>query len=306
MTWLQLGVDAPAHIATDLADGLHALGALALTQSDASDIQESAQAISDHAIIEPPLGTTPLWSTTRLRAIFALDVDLGKVRQLIVREFSANKLETPECSVDFVEEQDWQHSWKQFAVSRLFAGRLMLAPRDQEVQVEKHQVLLQLDPGLAFGTGGHATTALCLEWLASQELRQADILDFGCGSGILSIAAALLGAQQVVALDHDPQALLATRENAAYNGLAEDRVCVVDSSKDYSPRQFTVVVANILTNTLVEYAQKLKNSLNEGGTLVLSGILENQVHTVLAAYEEFEFAIHSDSPWVCLVGRLRV
>jgi ribosomal protein L11 methyltransferase len=162
-------------------------------------------------------------------------------------------------------------------------------------------VVLRLDPGLAFGTGAHATTAMCLEALAGRELEGLRMADIGCGSGILSIAALLLGASYVLAVDHDPQALLATRANAAYNSVLDDRLCVTDTLPALG--RYEIVVANILANPLVDLAGRLGALLEPRGVVILSGILEAQLDTVLAAYPELKFApsFHREG-WVCVEG----
>ena len=141
---------------------------------------------------------------------------------------------------------------------------------------------MHLDPGLAFGTGTHPTTGLCLEWLEKQDLADRTVLDFGCGSGVLAIAAALLGARRVVAVDNDPQALQATADNAARNGVGE-RVVSLEAG-DFRPQPFDCVLANILASTLVELQPLLCSSLDSGGALALSGILTSQADRVAAAY----------------------
>ena len=194
------------------------------------------------------------------------------------------------------------------AVDEVFAGRLRVMPKDLQTDVDASVVQLRLDPGLAFGTGGHPTTRLCLKWLAEHVQQGQRVLDFGCGSGILAIAAALLGAQ-VVAVDHDPQAVMATRDNAAYNGVhaASLNVLTLEQWRQ-EPREqyFDVVVANILAGPLQELAAEFERALAGGGRLVLSGVLEAQADAVMSAYVQSDFDTPEvDGGWVCLHGTKR-
>src|SRR5687768_7232883 len=193
-----------------------------------------------------------------------------------------------------------QHYHPIRCAERLWICPSWLAPPDPTA------VNLLLDPGLAFGTGTHPTTFMCLQWLADQSMEGKSVMDYGCGSGILGIAALLLGAQTACGVDLDPQALLATRDNTARNGLAQERFPV------YLPQQaperpVDVMLANILAGPLVELAPKLNSLLLPGGSICLSGILATQAHTVSAAYGafiEFEPPRQKDE-WVCLAGRKR-
>jgi ribosomal protein L11 methyltransferase len=162
---------------------------------------------------------------------------------------------------------------------------------------------LRLDPGLAFGSGGHPTTRLCLEWLAGQQLEGLRVLDFGCGSGILGLAAGVLGARQVVAVDHDPQALLATRENAAYNQITGKQLIVQAPAELSGAGDFDVVVANILANPLLELASWITALLRPGGMLALSGLLANQAEQILEGYPGIRFGEPmQDGDWLRLSG----
>jgi len=209
-------------------------------------------------------------------------------------------------------------------VEACFGQRLWVASRDAKLNAAlPNQAVLRLDPGLAFGTGAHPTTRLCLEWLARSPLRDQRVLDFGCGSGILAIAAALLGARPVVAVDHDPQAIIATMENAAYNQVM-DHLQALSPEAAPANQEFDLVLANILANPLVALAPRLSAQTRSGGTLVLAGLLRDQVTIVEDAYPDFEFlrSEHSNSDdsaakndaasaervsedWVRLVGRKR-
>ena len=190
-----------------LSEVLLDAGAQSLTLGDAGDVP----------VLEPGPGETPLWPHVELAALFPLDTAVGALRTALIAELGA-EFEHCELDVQFVADADWSQTWREFAIDHCFGGRLWIVPRDAAA-APRSGVTLRLDPGLAFGTGGHATTAMCLEWLSLARLDGASVVDYGAGSGILGIAALLLGAADVIAVDHDPQARLATLENATYNGV---------------------------------------------------------------------------------------
>ena len=184
--------------------------------------------------------------------------------------------------IEPLQDQDWERAWLEHFRPMRFGRRLWVLPGGQTAELADGDVAVELDPGLAFGTGTHATTALCLDWLGSLDLAGRRVIDVGCGSGILAIAALKLGAAGAVAIDHDPQALLATRENAARNGVA-DRLTVLGADAP-PPEPADVVVANILAGTLIELAPQVEAMVRPGGLLALSGILAEQIDDVAAAY----------------------
>lgn len=246
-------------------------------------------------VLEPDPGSQPLWQAPRLSALLPLDANLAAIRTELLHAGARVG-----AVVDFVGDREWHDAWRQHAVQRCFGERLWVIPRDGDCPTG---IALRLDPGLAFGTGAHPTTALCLDWLAAQNLQGRRVLDFGCGSGILALAASLLGASHVVAVDHDPQALRAVRDNAAHNGVAATRLTVRHGSKFVARSCFDVVVANILAQPLIDVAPSLTAALVEDGTLVLSGLLADQAEQVARAYSEVSFAPpHRDGDWVRLVG----
>lgn len=273
MAWLRLRVTTARDCADAAETRLRGAGAIAVTLLPA----ESAAT----TVLEPGPGDAPLWDTVRVEALFPVDCDLGALRGL-----------GAEC--DFVADQDWSQKWRKDHRPLRF-GRLLVLPKDDCAPSPGDVVTIRLDPGLAFGTGTHPTTAMCLSWLARTPLTDRQVLDVGCGSGILAIAAASLGAT-VVAVDHDAQARQATRDNACTNAVG----LTVLGDLAAVQGEFDVAVANIVSNTLREMADSLTRRAH---TLVLSGILPDQVDEVVAAYPgvRFEPPEISDG-WAMLVG----
>jgi len=292
MPWLQVRLAISPEQAETYEDALLEVGAVSVTFMDAED----------QPIFEPELNTTPLWSHTHLLALFEADTDADAV-------FAHLQLLTgttlPEHDAEVIEDQDWERSWMDNFQPMRFGRRLWIVPSWHEAP-EPGAVNLLLDPGLAFGTGTHPTTALCLEWLDGQQLQDTQVLDFGCGSGILAIAALLLGAQQAVGTDIDVQALEASRDNAQRNGIADDRFPVYLPA-DLPAQQADVLVANILAGPLVSLAPQLSGLVRPGGLLALSGILAEQGEEVAAAYaQDFELdPIANRDGWVRISGRRR-
>lgn len=287
MPWLELRIDSSREDAPALEDALLSAGALSVT------LQDNA----DQPIFEPALGETPLWQETRVTGLFEADVDTATVARSL-------RLSHPHWHV--VEDKDWEREWMQHyqpiqCGERLWICPSWLAPPDPDA------VNLLLDPGLAFGTGTHPTTFLCLSWLAEQEVRDLSVIDYGCGSGILGIASLLLGARQVVGVDIDPQALLATRDNVQRNGLDPAQFPVFFPQR--APAQpVDLLLANILAGPLVELAPTLLALLKPGGRLCLSGVLASQAETVQQAYRgAIDFApIRQKDEWVCMTGVRRI
>jgi ribosomal protein L11 methyltransferase len=272
---------------------LFAQGAEAVRQEDAAD----------EPLLEPPPGATPLWQATVTCGYFRPGTDLDAI------ERAARSL-LPDgaaliCERRAIEEADWLHAWKQHAQPLSFGnGALWICPSHAAIDTGDAARVL-LDPGLAFGTGTHPSTSLCLEWLATHEVRGRRVLDYGCGSGILAIAALKLGAASALAIDIDQQALTATTDNARSNAVDDRLTCAsveqtVDNSVD-------IVLANILARPLVGLASRLAAAVRGEGHIVLAGILDEQAAEVRAAYEpwfDFDDDLHRDG-WACVSGRRR-
>ncbi len=293
MEWLQLHLLAAPDRADACADALNAAGALSVTYMDAED----------EPIYEPGLDETPLWTATRVTGLFAAGTDPDQVQAQLAAHFAPSPL--PEVTVEHLPEQDWIRAWMADFHAMRFGDRLWICPTNQEPPAPD-QVNIRLDPGLAFGTGTHPTTALCLRWLDSYSLGGRDVIDFGCGSGVLAIGAALLGARQVRAVDIDAQAIAATIDNATRNQVAERVVAGLPDTLD--PEQpAEVVLANILAATLVQLRAVITPLVRPEGMLILSGILSEQADSVMAAYEsDFTFGpVAHEGEWVRLDGRRR-
>jgi ribosomal protein L11 methyltransferase len=254
----------------------------------------------DDPILEPAPGEFRLWPATRLQAIFD-DAATGR-DALAAALVAALAVEPARLRFAPVEERAWEREWlKDFHPMR-FGGRLWICPSHAQVE-EPGATVVHLDPGLAFGTGTHPTTRLCLEWLDANLVAGERAIDFGCGSGVLAVAAARLGAARVDAHDIDPQALLATRENAAANGVGA--AVTVHATPDTLPTDADLVLANILSGPLVELAPRLARLLAPGGALVLAGLLEEQADEVVAAYSPWLTLQpwRRLDGWTCLAGR---
>jgi ribosomal protein L11 methyltransferase len=277
VSWLQLVFESDRTRAPALEDALLDIGALSVT------LQDSA----DEPVFEPGVGETPLWQATRVLALFELadDAAPAAVDALTTGLIVAlqQQVPLPAWRAEQLQDQAWERAWMADFQPMRFGQRLWICPSWAEPP-DPSGVVLALDPGLAFGTGTHPTTALCLEWLDSQQLHDCTVVDYGCGSGILGIAALLLGARRVIAVDNDPQALIATRDNAERNHIAPERL--VTCLPGQLPEDCTadVMVANILAGPLQSLAPLLSGLTRSGGRLALSGILAEQAEAVAGAY----------------------
>lgn len=268
MSWIQVYADVPKRFAEGLSDSLEAIGSLAVTLGDAADTP----------IFEPPIGTTPIWPDTRVMGLFDASCDTS----LLLAQLAARwpQLSDYPVKIEVLEDKDWVREWMDQFVPIQFGERLWVVPT-WLTPPHPTAVNLMLDPGLAFGTGGHPTTALCLGWLARADLAGKTVIDFGCGSGILACAAAKLGAERVIGTDIDPQALRATEQNAAVNAVSLS----VYLPEEMPAVQADVLIANILFNPLKALAPHFLALLKPSGTLVMSGILTSQSSELIAFFE---------------------
>ena len=294
MTWLQLRLDTRRDDLPALEDCLLATGAVAVTLEDNAD----------QPLLEPGVGETPLWNETRLTGLYPADTDMAHVLRAIPDQL----LQQANQRIEILEDKDWEREWMQHYQPMQFGQRLWVCPSWLEPPAPD-AVNLLLDPGLAFGTGTHPTTALCLRQLDSMSLRGQTVIDYGCGSGILAVAALKLEATQALAVDNDPQALAATRENAQRNHIAADNLVVAlpgQFDAQAWTQQADVVIANILAGPLVELSDVLLQFLRPAGTLLLSGLLHTQAEAVCDHYASritLEIAGEHEG-WICLRGSL--
>lgn len=294
MPWIQLQIPADPDNADQLEDLLMEMGSDAVSMEDAAD----------QPLYEPDPGTTPLWSQTTVTGLFDSYRDVEQLCADIRDAWhQRTQQDLPGIDVTLVEDKDWERAWMDDFQPLKFGARLWIVPSWHDAP-DPDAANLMLDPGLAFGTGTHPTTALCLEWLDGEDLTGKQVIDYGCGSGILGLAALLLGAGHVVGVDTDPQALEASRENARRNGVDPERLDLYLPA-DEPDTQADVMLANILAQPLIGLAPHLAARTRPGGSLVLSGILSNQAREVMAAYEPW-FVM--DEPeqreeWIRLTGR---
>ena len=282
---LQLRVQVQAQAAESLEDLLFTCGAVSISFEDAAD----------EPILEPSLGDHPLWSNLFIQAHFTNEESLQLATKALENEPSVGS----QIILDQINDLGWQESFQQ-TFSAMQFGPLWIYPSWEENPVP-NGLSLQLDPGLAFGTGHHATTSLCLNWLGNFSLEGLSIIDFGCGSGILALAAIRMGAEHVYAVDIDPQAILATKENINRNQLSIDQFtvgnidCLADIKTD-------VIVANILAAPLLELRKTFEKHLNENGTLVISGILASQIDLINEEYCQSFLCTNSSvsEEWACI------
>lgn len=286
MAWIQFVCHTSPDKAEALSEALSECGAAAVTFED----------YADQPIYEPDPGETPLWAETRLTALFDAETE----QQQVVDRLATLVDEVPRFRVEAVEDKDWEREWMKNFKPIQFGDKLWIVPSWHKAPDEK-AVNILLDPGLAFGTGTHATTALCLGWLDQADLKGKYVIDYGCGSGILAIAAALLGAERVIGVDTDPQALEATRANAKRNGVEVEAYLPGDCPDDLCD----LLIANILAGPLQNLAPRFANLCKADADLVLSGVLQTQADEVAESYQNWflmQPAVARED-WVRLTGQ---
>ncbi len=292
MAYIQLKINMIAEQAESLGDMLSANGAQAVTFVDAKDTP----------LYEPKPGEVMLWPDTQVIGLFPAEMDM----QAVIKRLSKARIlgEDFVYVLDPLEDKDWEREWMENFHAMQFGKRLWICPSWREIP-EPDAVNVMLDPGLAFGTGTHATTALCLQWLDGLELSGKTVLDFGCGSGILGVAAVKLGASAMVGIDIDPQALQATRENASRNHVSAQ---VEAFLPEHAPaQQYNVVLANILAAPLRELKEIIAGYCQSGGQIILSGILVEQAEEIANLYSEFFVIDHiaHSGEWASINGTKR-
>lgn len=290
MAWLQLRINSSRDDVAKVERVLEHVSALSITLEDNAD----------QPIFEPEIGETPLWQDTRVTGLFSAEIDSNKVAAEVSRRL---KIPVEQCHWHVLEDKDWEREWMKNYHPIQCGEHFWICPSWLEAP-DPNATNLVLDPGLAFGTGTHPTTFLCLQWLSKQNLADKVAIDYGCGSGILGVAALLLGANKVFGVDIDPQALIATQENTVRNQLNKEQFPVYFPDK--APKdQADIMLANILAGPLVELSPVLIERLNTGGSICLSGVLATQKEAIVEAYkEQIEFdEVSEKDGWICLTGR---
>ncbi len=290
MSWLKLSMNLPGEQVAHYSAQLEGLGALSITTESANEEE----------IFEPEIGSEPLWQITRVSALFEKNTQTERLLNLLASELSSKVIDV---QLEQLEDKVWERVWLEHFKPLKIGERLWICP-NQETPDDSKAVVVHLDPGLAFGTGHHDTTALCLAWLESQNLRNKTLLDFGCGSGILAIAGLKLGAAKALATDIDPQALEATAANAKTNQIPEVKLKLV-ATQSLNTKPVEVLVANILAQTLIQLKATISQLIQPGGQLALSGILVSQADAVSQAYShDFDLerpVVKGD--WVLISGQ---
>lgn len=295
MPWLELSLTIRAAEQPRVEAALEDLGALSITLQDAD-----AETPDEEAIFEPGVGELPLWNQIVLNALFQADVDRRGLTAAIADDLPF--IEPAQIAWRDVGDQDWTRVWMDDYKPMPFGRRLWVYPSNIEPPVDGDIVVVRLDPGLAFGTGTHPTTAMCLEWLDGQQLAGKSVLDFGCGSGILAIAALKLGAARAVGIDNDPQAIVSSGDNAERNGVEADLAVYLPGE---APVELAdVLVANILAGPLGELAPTFAAAVKPGAPFALSGILFGQHEELLTRYAEWfdNLEIRQLEDWVRISG----
>lgn len=293
MSWLQLTLESDFESAEQLSELLEQFAAVSVSLSPVSDEKIFGQAIEKDSL---------LWQQTRIVALLHEDTDLDTLLVCLRNRVGADRIGRHEISI--LEDRDWVGEYRLGHGVKIFADRLCVCPSWCEIPKDDIATII-LDPGLAFGTGTHETTAACLEWLAQSDLKEKSVIDYGCGSGILALAAVKLGAGKVYAVDIDPQALQASEENAKRNEITDQ--LVIAHPDDIQLPVVDVLLANVLLNPLQGLARHFADLVKPSGDLVLSGLLSTQAEECLEAYQSW---FNMDQPvfkqeWSLLHGTRR-
>jgi ribosomal protein L11 methyltransferase len=290
MTWLELSVRVSRQNANLVENLLQNEPVLALTLTDDAD----------DPVLEPGVGETPLWPSVCVTALFDGDTPVEPLARMLSLVPGIDRPQ--QVSFRKFADQQWERVWLERFKPMQFGQDLWIVPGDQAAP-EGALNVLRLDPGLAFGTGTHPTTRLCLQWMDSHDFHAQTVVDYGCGSGVLGIVAAIKGATEVSCVDNDPQALLASSDNAARNGVSDNIQVLLP--EQFKPVSADVVLANILAGPLIVLAPVLLASLRPGGFMVLSGILEEQAQDVIETYQAHlnQLLTTTDDGWVRIQGR---
>ena len=291
MDWMQLTLETSKDQADFVSEILMGLGSISVTFSDTHD----------DAIFEPPVGETPLWQDTTISALFAEDVDQAHVQAMLLQ---LCKIE--QSSFDLLTDRVWEDECKKDFHAMQFGQRIWICPSWEDASnLPDDAIIIDMDPGLAFGTGTHQTTDLCLQYLDGNPPVDQTVVDYGSGTGVLAIAAVKLGAKSAVAVDNDPQAVLATIDNVKINQV-DERIKVLHTDDEGSLNKVDLLIANILANPLVGLCEHFSALVKSGGKITLSGILQEQLEMVLEAYSEnfSDLKVKQKDEW-CRVDGMR-
>jgi ribosomal protein L11 methyltransferase len=296
MAWIQLKIEVLPDQIEIIEDSLLLEGAQAVTLQDGAD----------QPILEPELGTMPVWDKTIVIGLFEAEINgdtlTANMKSLFAADPKMQGKRFPEHKLELVEDKDWERAWMDNFHPMPFGDRLWVCPSWRD-PVDKNAVNLMLDPGLAFGTGTHPTTAHCLRFLDQHVVGNELVIDYGCGSGILGIAALLLGSDRMLGVDNDPQALVATRQNAERNGISAERYDVVLPANTHRI-EADIMVANILAGPLISLAENIAKLTKSSGKLALSGLLSHQADEVRQAYKPWfnMDGMEQMDDWIILTG----
>ncbi|MCF6765166.1 50S ribosomal protein L11 methyltransferase [Thiotrichales bacterium 19S3-7] len=291
MLWKEITFTLTREDVETYEDALMLLGACSITLKDAQD----------NPIFEPGVNETPLWAQLQLTALFTEEFDLTLILNQLLEVLPIKEL--PTYTTRNYPDEDWERSWMEHFKPIQLGNRLWICPSWHEIP-QPNAVNIILDPGLAFGTGSHPTTELCLRWLDQHIIENETVIDYGCGSGILAIAAIKLGAKEAIGIDIDPQAITASNDNAQRNEINNDQFRFVLADNLTDTTSCDILLANILANPLIQLAPEIAKLIKPSGKIALSGILQEQADSVLAAYQAyFKFEpIQSKDEWVLLSG----
>ena len=291
MDWMQLTLETSKDQADFVSEILMGLGSVSVTFSDTHD----------DAIFEPPVGETPLWQDTTISALFAEDVDQTHVQAMLLQ---LCKIE--QSSFDLLTDRVWEDECKKDFHAMQFGKRIWICPSWEDASLlPEDAIVIDMDPGLAFGTGTHQTTDLCLQYLDENPPIDQTVIDYGSGTGVLAIAAVKLGASQAVAVDNDPQAVLSTIDNVRINQV-DEYIKVLHTDDEGVLNKVDLLIANILANPLVGLCEHFSALVKSGGKITLSGILQEQLEMVLEAYNEnfSDLKVKQKDDW-CRVDGIR-
>ena len=292
MDWNQISFEVNKNKVDLVSEVLTGLGSISISYFDALN----------NAIFEPPVGETPLWESVRIKALFSSEINKQFITDSILEICNINVLDTLE-----LKDRVWEEECQKNFPSMQFGKKLWVRPSwDSLFELPSDAVIINMDPGLAFGTGTHQTTSLCLEFLDENPPKGLDVIDFGCGTGILAIAAAKLGANSILAIDNDPQALISSQENAVNNNC-ESVIHTIHSMENDEYRNCDLLIANILANPLMELEPLFSGLLNPNGTLLLSGILKDQLERLLDCYSDkfMDFELANMDEWFRVKAKKR-